>query len=237
MGDFAQVQEAADAIRARVSEVPAVAIVLGSGLGDFADSLGGAVTMPYASLPHWPASRVIGHAGKLVVGKTGGRTIAALAGRCHLYEGHDPGRVAFEFTEDVPISLGPKLWDGKEEKQLIGLTLSLPAGTNAGALGDFQHKQFVNDLLAAKLRPAALQEKLGKSLGDAEAKKVVDELQSLSTEVIKDPQQLITAVKKRPMLLEVYSSCLADVENDGHPFGEGLSDKEKKALIAFLATL
>ena len=95
MGDFAQVQEAADAIRARVSEVPAVAIVLGSGLGDFADSLGGAVTMPYASLPHWPASRVIGHAGKLVVGTSGGRTIAALAGRCHLYEGHDAGRVAF----------------------------------------------------------------------------------------------------------------------------------------------
>ena len=95
MGDFAQVQEAADAIRARVSEVPAVAIVLGSGLGDFADSLGGAVTMPYASLPHWPASTVIGHAGKLVVGTSGCRTIAALAGRCHLYEGHDSCRVAF----------------------------------------------------------------------------------------------------------------------------------------------
>ena len=95
MGYFEQVQQAADAIRARVPEVPAAAIVLGSGLGDFADSLGGAVTMPYASLPHWPASTVIGHAGKLVVGTSGGRTIAALAGRCHLYEGHDPGRVAF----------------------------------------------------------------------------------------------------------------------------------------------
>ena len=95
MGYFEQVLEAADAIRARVPEVPAAAIVLGSGLGDFADSLGGAVTMPYASLPHWPASRVIGHAGKLVVGTSGGRTIAALAGRCHLYEGHDAGRVAF----------------------------------------------------------------------------------------------------------------------------------------------
>jgi purine-nucleoside phosphorylase len=51
--------------------------------------------MPYGELPHWPASRVIGHAGKLVVGKSRGTTIAALAGRCHLYEGHDPGRVAF----------------------------------------------------------------------------------------------------------------------------------------------
>ena len=95
MSYFDQVAEAADAIRGRVPEVPQIAIILGSGLGDFADSLDGAVTMPYGELPHWPASRVIGHAGKLVVGKSRGKTIAALAGRCHLYEGHDAGRVAF----------------------------------------------------------------------------------------------------------------------------------------------
>jgi purine-nucleoside phosphorylase len=95
MAYFDQVEQAADAIRARVPEVPRIAIVLGSGLGDFADSLADAVTMPYDDLPNWPASRVIGHAGKLVVGKAGGRTIAALAGRVHLYEGHDAGRVAF----------------------------------------------------------------------------------------------------------------------------------------------
>src|SRR6185436_5117424 len=76
-------------------EVPQVAIVLGSGLGDFASSLGGAITMPYAELPHWPAARVIGHEGRLVVGTSAGRTIAALAGRCHLYEGHDAATVAF----------------------------------------------------------------------------------------------------------------------------------------------
>jgi purine-nucleoside phosphorylase len=95
MSYYDQVKEAADAIRARVPEIPEIAIVLGSGLGDFADALGDAVAMPYAELPHWPASRVIGHAGKLVVGKARGRTIAALAGRCHLYEGHDAGRVVF----------------------------------------------------------------------------------------------------------------------------------------------
>jgi purine-nucleoside phosphorylase len=95
MSYYDQVKDAADAIRARVPEIPEIAVVLGSGLGDFANSLGDAVTMPYAELPHWPASRVVGHAGKLVVGKTGRRTIAALAGRCHLYEGHDAGRVAF----------------------------------------------------------------------------------------------------------------------------------------------
>ena len=141
------------------------------------------------------------------------------------------------FAEDVPIVLGPRLWDGAEETQVVGLTLTLQSGTNAGTLGNFQHKTFVNDLVAAKLRPAALQESLNKRLGEAEGAKVAAELQSLSGEVLKDPAQLIAAVKKRPLLLEAYSACLADVENDGHPFGEGLSDKEKKALIAFLATL
>src|SRR6185295_13022783 len=95
MSYYDQVQEAADAIRARVPEIPAIGIVLGSGLGDFAGSLGGAVTIPYGDLPHWPASRIIGHDGKLVVGTSGGRPIAALAGRVHLYEGHDARTVAF----------------------------------------------------------------------------------------------------------------------------------------------
>jgi purine-nucleoside phosphorylase len=69
--------------------------VLGSGLGDFAGTLDAAVSMPYGELPHWPASRVVGHEGRLAVGKVGGRTIAALAGRCHAYEGHDVRTVTF----------------------------------------------------------------------------------------------------------------------------------------------
>jgi purine-nucleoside phosphorylase len=92
---YDQVKAAADAIRSRIPEVPPIGIVLGSGLGDFAGSLGGAVIMPYGELPHWPTSRVIGHDGKLVVGKAAGKTIAALAGRVHLYEGHDVGTVTF----------------------------------------------------------------------------------------------------------------------------------------------
>jgi purine-nucleoside phosphorylase len=95
MSYYDQVKEAADAIRARVPEIPAIGVVLGSGLGDFANSLGAAVAIPYGELPHWPASRVIGHEGRLVVGTSGGRTIAALAGRVHLYEGHDARTVTF----------------------------------------------------------------------------------------------------------------------------------------------
>jgi len=92
---YDQVKEAADMIRARLPEIPQIGIVLGSGLGDFANSLGAAVTVPYGDLPRWPASKVIGHEGKLVVGTAAGRTIAALAGRSHLYEGHDVGTVTF----------------------------------------------------------------------------------------------------------------------------------------------
>jgi purine-nucleoside phosphorylase len=95
MSYYDTVREAADAVRAKVSELPRVAIVLGSGLGDFANGLAHAVSMPYTTLPHWPASRVIGHEGKLVVGSTRGKLIAALAGRCHAYEGHGLETVTF----------------------------------------------------------------------------------------------------------------------------------------------
>jgi len=95
MSYYDQVKEAADAIRARVKEVPQAALVLGSGLGDFANTPTDAVSMPYEQLPHWPVSKVIGHEGRLVVGRVKGRTIAALAGRCHAYEGHAMPTVTF----------------------------------------------------------------------------------------------------------------------------------------------
>lgn len=89
------VKAAADAIRGTVARVPDVAVVLGSGLGDFAGTLGAPVSMPYGELPHWPASNVVGHEGRLVVGQARGKTVAALAGRCHAYEGHDLNTVTF----------------------------------------------------------------------------------------------------------------------------------------------
>jgi purine-nucleoside phosphorylase len=92
---YDQVQEAADAIRMRVPEPPPIGVVLGSGLGDFANTLADPVVLPYEQLPNWPASAVIGHDGKLVVGTVRGRRVAALAGRCHLYEGHDVRTVTF----------------------------------------------------------------------------------------------------------------------------------------------
>ena len=75
--------EAADAIRARCGPLPEEAVVLGSGLGDFAATLANAVQFPYSELPHWPRSTVVGHAGMLVVGDLAWRRIAALSGRFH----------------------------------------------------------------------------------------------------------------------------------------------------------
>jgi purine-nucleoside phosphorylase len=92
---YDKVKEAADAVRARVRGLPQIGIVLGSGLGDFASAPTDAVSMPYADLPHWPASNVVGHEGRLVVGTVKGKTIAALSGRCHVYEGHDLRAVTF----------------------------------------------------------------------------------------------------------------------------------------------
>lgn len=95
MGYYENVKDAADYIRGRIRTVPDLAIVLGSGLGDFAGTLDDAVSMPYGEIPHWPVSNVIGHEGRLVIGTVGGRTIAALSGRCHVYEGHDLKTVTF----------------------------------------------------------------------------------------------------------------------------------------------
>ena len=91
-----QVDAAVAEIRRRTgAAMPDVAIVLGSGLGDFANRLEAAVSVPYSEIPNWPAAKVIGHEGRLVIGTLGARRVAALSGRAHFYEGHDLKTVAF----------------------------------------------------------------------------------------------------------------------------------------------
>ena len=95
---YDQVAAAAEFIRRKSPDIPTIAVVLGSGLGEFATSLSGfagAVSLDYTGIPHWPAAGVVGHEGRLVVGAAGGRRIAALAGRAHYYEGHDLATVTF----------------------------------------------------------------------------------------------------------------------------------------------
>jgi purine-nucleoside phosphorylase len=95
----------ADLIRARTPLIPAVGIVLGSGLGDFSKSVGGAVAIPYGELDGFPVPGVSGHAGSLTVGKIGGLPVAVMAGRGHYYEHGraDAMRVALEAMQALGI--------------------------------------------------------------------------------------------------------------------------------------
>jgi purine-nucleoside phosphorylase len=88
-------QQSRKYIQERIDVSPRVAIVLGSGLGGFADELSDAVAIPYSEIPGWPKSTAVGHAGKLVVGMLDGVPLAVLAGRAHLYEGYSAARVTY----------------------------------------------------------------------------------------------------------------------------------------------
>ena len=83
-----QIDQAADAIRARSSYRPRVGLILGSGLNSLADSVQKADIIPYGDLPNWPVSTVEGHAGRLVIGELEGQTVFVMQGRIHFYEGY-----------------------------------------------------------------------------------------------------------------------------------------------------
>jgi purine-nucleoside phosphorylase len=93
--EYSRVEAAAAFLRPRIDAAPDLAIVLGSGLGDFSSSLHDATPVPYEEIPNWPAAAVVGHAGTLVVGRLGARRVAALSGRAHCYEGHTFQTAAF----------------------------------------------------------------------------------------------------------------------------------------------
>lgn len=90
-----RIAEAAAVLRGRGIAGADVAIVLGSGLGAFAEAMPGATRVPYADIPHWPAAKVVGHAGVVALGHVAGRRVLALSGRAHFYEGHPLTEVTF----------------------------------------------------------------------------------------------------------------------------------------------
>jgi purine-nucleoside phosphorylase len=89
------IDDALSAIRERSSLVPRVGVVLGSGLGGFAERIEDATEIPYVDIPGWPVSTALGHAGTLVLGTFAGVPVAVMKGRAHLYEGHPADRVVF----------------------------------------------------------------------------------------------------------------------------------------------
>jgi purine-nucleoside phosphorylase len=102
---YDQVQTSAAHVRARIGDrLPTIGLILGSGLGGWADRLADPVRIDYGDIPHFPRSHVVGHAGRLVIGAAGGATCVAMQGRVHLYEGHPAATVAFPAR--VLVALG-----------------------------------------------------------------------------------------------------------------------------------
>lgn len=93
---YDRVAEAAAFLKTRLGALaPTVGIVLGSGLGAVAESVAGALIVPYAEIPHFPQSTVEGHSGRIVAGQLGGVPVVVMQGRVHFYEGYTPLEVTF----------------------------------------------------------------------------------------------------------------------------------------------
>ncbi len=116
------------------------------------------------------------------------------------------------FDQDVRIALGPRTWDGSEEKQMFGFTLVLPAGTSVGGLASFQHKAFVNDIVLAKLqsRRARGQARASSSAKPKASRSPPSCAQSRARSR-RIPSSMVEAIRSHPQLVEIYSSC-----TDGH---------------------
>lgn len=90
-----RINEAVEYIRKIYVDAPSVGVVLGSGLGSFTAGMKIVAEIHYADIPHFPLSTVEGHKGKLIFGEMGGKTVVAMAGRFHYYEGYKPAEVVF----------------------------------------------------------------------------------------------------------------------------------------------
>jgi purine-nucleoside phosphorylase len=141
-GEFERAEAAAKFIHRQTKLRPKIALVLGSGLGAFADEFAGAKRIPYAKIPHFPQSTAIGHAGQLVLGKVEGVEVAGMQGRVHLYEGYSPQQVVF------PVRVFARM--GVKAVILTNAAGGINLGYSAGALvaiRDHINLQGVNPLI------------------------------------------------------------------------------------------
>ena len=90
-----KIKQTADYLRAKVSDIPETAIILGTGLGDLVDHISDKQFIPYQEIPNFPVSTVEGHSGNLIFGTLGGKRVMAMQGRFHYYEGYDMKQVTF----------------------------------------------------------------------------------------------------------------------------------------------
>lgn len=92
---YTEIDEAWQAIAARINFQPKIGLILGSGLGELAEQVENAVVIPYQEIPHWPVSTIHGHAGRLILGRLQNQPVMVMQGRAHFYEGYPIGRVTF----------------------------------------------------------------------------------------------------------------------------------------------
>jgi len=90
---LAEIDQAADFLRTRLSAIPRIGLILGTGLGSLAEEVENPLVLPYSEIPFWPQSTVAGHKGRLVVGKLTGQQVMVLQGRVHYYEGYSMAQV------------------------------------------------------------------------------------------------------------------------------------------------
>lgn len=127
---YHEIDAATDAVRDRITTTPEIALILGSGLGELADSIENPIIIPTHEIPFWPVSTVPGHKGRLVIGELEGKQVLVLQGRTHYYEGHPVSKIG------LPIRV----------MQRLGIkTLIL---TNAS--GGLNHDFFAGDIMLIK---------------------------------------------------------------------------------------
>ena len=92
---FERAKQSAEYIQEKLKVTPEIGLILGSGLGILADEIEDAIAIPYSEIPNFPVSTVHGHAGQLVIGQLAGKTVIAMQGRFHHYEGYSMDKVTF----------------------------------------------------------------------------------------------------------------------------------------------
>ena len=137
---------------------------------------------------------------------------------------------------DQPIVIDGPAFAGQED----GFELQIPDGIPAAIPGNLRHKELVEDLVLAKTSVQRLRDKYkARSDVDQVVTTLQDILKQLAAGLTTSADTVIARVGRNhlPFIQQMYSNSTADVENGGHTFGQGLSPADKKALIAFLATL
>lgn len=103
---LAHIDQAAEAVRARIERLPSIGMILGSGLGSLANAVERSVHIPYPEIPGWPVSTVQGHQGRLVIGELERQTVLVMQGRAHYYEGYSMAQVGLPVRVMQRLGIG-----------------------------------------------------------------------------------------------------------------------------------